>query len=373
MKTLHRLFVSPRPITEKMREQRERVAEFLSIPGRLEIKVEFKTIPGVLDKLRLEGKDDLDEHSIREAIGKPDYLNVHLILTGNEWKQLGLRSTLYGQSQEIDGQIVTYARGGNRNILRKHKENGVQKHLTEIDLVEWHELDHGIRALFNIDPTSTHYHFYGWAEKYKNMPKREQNAISPRRYVRKPDPLAAWHDIPWERLPLDRVQVKRTLLEKIVELATLLLNQIVTKRVNEEKEILSGLQPLVARKAEQLIIAMARKGHAIDIVSGFRSFAEQNKLYAQGRTTPGSIVTNARGGESLHNYGVAFDAVFMVGGKPSWAEKHPWTLLGETAEAIGLEWGGRWTSFKDRPHMQLTLDYNLDDFKNKRVKYSRYR
>ena len=48
-------------------------------------------------------------------------------------------------------------------------------------------------------------------------------------------------------------------------------------------------------------------GYRLDITSGFRSVADQNTLYAQGRTQPGNIVTNARGGRSLHNYGLAVD------------------------------------------------------------------
>ena len=54
------------------------------------------------------------------------------------------------------------------------------------------------------------------------------------------------------------------------------------------------------------------------ITDGYRSIQEQNALYAQGRTTPGKIVTHARGGQSLHNYGKAFDVVQMKNGVPIW-------------------------------------------------------
>ena len=54
------------------------------------------------------------------------------------------------------------------------------------------------------------------------------------------------------------------------------------------------------------------------ITDGYRSIQEQNTLYAQGRTTPGNIVTHARGGQSLHNYGNAFDVVQMRNGIPIW-------------------------------------------------------
>ena len=59
------------------------------------------------------------------------------------------------------------------------------------------------------------------------------------------------------------------------------------------------------------------------IVSGYRSSAEQNALYAQGRTTAGPIVTNAKGGQSAHNVGMAIDFVPLVGGREVSAPDHP--------------------------------------------------
>ena len=85
----------------------------------------------------------------------------------------------------------------------------------------------------------------------------------------------------------------------------------------------------------------------------FRSFEEQDDLYAKGRTTPGSIVTKARGGESPHNYGMAFDIVPIEHGKPVWDTTDPiWAIVGILGQAAGLEWGGAWTTFKDLPHFQ---------------------
>lgn len=62
-------------------------------------------------------------------------------------------------------------------------------------------------------------------------------------------------------------------------------------------------------RSEVILIAneLATKGILFRIVQGFRSIAEQDTLYAQGRTTPGKIVTNARGGQSFHNFGLAID------------------------------------------------------------------
>lgn len=85
-----------------------------------------------------------------------------------------------------------------------------------------------------------------------------------------------------------------------------------------------------------------------------RSGAEQDALYAQGRTTPGKIVTMAKAGESAHNVGKAFDIVPVVNGKPDWDGSHPvWDQIGAIGESVGLEWAGRWKSFKEKPHFQL--------------------
>lgn len=94
----------------------------------------------------------------------------------------------------------------------------------------------------------------------------------------------------------------------------------------------------------------------------YRSEDEQTKLYAQGRTAPGNVVTNAKAGESAHNCedpngnpaARAFDIVPMVNGKPDWDGTHPvWEQAGKIGEGVGLEWAGRWKSFKEKPHFQL--------------------
>ena len=99
--------------------------------------------------------------------------------------------------------------------------------------------------------------------------------------------------------------------------------------------------------------AARAQGLEVLLINGTRSFAEQDALYAQGRTALGAKVTNARGGYSWHNFGLAADmGVFRdgkyLGSSPVYAE------LGKLARNIpGLEWGGDWTSFRDEPHLQM--------------------
>lgn len=87
------------------------------------------------------------------------------------------------------------------------------------------------------------------------------------------------------------------------------------------------------------------------VISTFRSFAEQTKLYAQGRTTPGPRVTNAKPGTSYHNVARAVDlAPAQLLREPGWAPSSPlWLRLGALYERYALSWGGKWRS-PDRPH-----------------------
>lgn len=111
-----------------------------------------------------------------------------------------------------------------------------------------------------------------------------------------------------------------------------------------------GLEPLTRILALRFLASSSRR---LAITSGRRSSAEQAALYAQGRTTPGPIVTHAPPGTSFHETGRAFDvAPVDVLGRPYWPESPAlWAELGELGEAAGLKWGGRW-QWPDRPHFE---------------------
>jgi len=111
-----------------------------------------------------------------------------------------------------------------------------------------------------------------------------------------------------------------------------------------------ALHPNIREKAVKLVAEMKRSARPIAIVSTIRTAAIQDGYYKQGRETTGSIITNAQGLESYHNYGLAFDVAFD-GTTPT---DNDWEALGEIGESLGLEWGGRWESFPDRPHFQWT-------------------
>lgn len=93
-------------------------------------------------------------------------------------------------------------------------------------------------------------------------------------------------------------------------------------------------------------------GWMAKFISGHRGMAEQNALYAQGRTKPGPIVTNASFGYSNHNFGLAIDVgLFDNYGRYITAPQY-YRPLGPAGKKIGLKWGGDWKS-KDLPHFEV--------------------
>jgi len=124
---------------------------------------------------------------------------------------------------------------------------------------------------------------------------------------------------------------------------------------------LEDLHPYVRNKAEDLLVLCSMEKIELAIVCGYRSIEEQDRLYSQGRTIPGNIVTNARGGRSFHNHRAAFDVCPVEDGKLNW-NSNKWDRVGELGERIGLEWGGRFKSIIDKPHFQYTQGISIDDF-----------
>ncbi|AVY92886.1 peptidase M15 [Microvirgula aerodenitrificans] len=117
---------------------------------------------------------------------------------------------------------------------------------------------------------------------------------------------------------------------------------------------------------QPLCTAFLRQCHAAGmdplITCTYRDGAEQDALYAQGRTRPGPRVTNARAGQSAHNFTLggkpaarAFDVVPLINGKATWDAAHPhWQQMGRIGEQLGLNWYGRPTArFREFPHFEL--------------------
>ncbi|MBN9285412.1 MULTISPECIES: M15 family metallopeptidase [Flavobacterium] len=122
------------------------------------------------------------------------------------------------------------------------------------------------------------------------------------------------------------------------------------------------LHPFVREEMTKIIQECDKQltGRAkIRITQGLRTVKEQNDLYAIGRTVPGKKVTNAKGGQSIHNYGFAVDICLIIDGKTaSWDTVKDWDndTISDWYECVrifakhGWEWGGNWKKFKDLPH-----------------------
>ncbi|MEO3954009.1 M15 family metallopeptidase [Chromobacterium piscinae] len=130
---------------------------------------------------------------------------------------------------------------------------------------------------------------------------------------------------------------------------------------------LEDLHPDLQPLAHSFLRRCTDAGLDVLIYCTYRSGAEQDQLYAQGRKgNPGPIVTNARAGQSAHNFTIqnrpaarAFDAVPLVGGKPQWDQKHPhWQIMGRIGTELGLNWYGKPTApFREFPHFELPRGY----------------
>jgi peptidoglycan L-alanyl-D-glutamate endopeptidase CwlK len=143
---------------------------------------------------------------------------------------------------------------------------------------------------------------------------------------------------------------------------------------------LATLDPAAAPTLRQLVSTAKKVGEAnavnVKVISGHRTWEEQDRLFAQGRTAPGKIVTKARGGYSNHNFGIAIDfgifkgSKYLDGGTAS--EKNlarkVHLQIAEAAKLDGLDtrWGGDWSGFKDLPHHEILIGMSLYE---KRVSY----
>lgn len=123
---------------------------------------------------------------------------------------------------------------------------------------------------------------------------------------------------------------------------------------------IESLYPELQVRCNKLISTYRDLYHTdIRITQAFRSFEEQDALYAQGRTKEGKIVTNCMGGDSFHNYGLAFDVCFV--GKDPYLDsdidkRRKWFNLGAVGVSAGLTWGGNFRIYKDMPHFQMDLN-----------------
>ena len=124
---------------------------------------------------------------------------------------------------------------------------------------------------------------------------------------------------------------------------------------------IEDLDPRLQPIARKFLAECQAAGLDILITCTYRSNEEQAAAYAQGRTAPGPIVTNAKPGQSKHNATIggkpaaqAFDFVPLEHGKAQWSADCPqWRKAADIGKKNGLEWAGDWPRFREFPHLQL--------------------
>lgn len=140
--------------------------------------------------------------------------------------------------------------------------------------------------------------------------------------------------------------------------------------------IIMTLHPVAQEKARKFLKKVKEANilgdTTIKIISGTRTYTEQSAIYAQGRTKPGNIVTNAAPGRSNHNFGIAWDVGLFKDGDYL-QESSLYRKVGAEGKKIDqVEWGGDWSSFVDTPHYQVINGITLAQTREKFEKGESY-
>jgi peptidoglycan L-alanyl-D-glutamate endopeptidase CwlK len=131
------------------------------------------------------------------------------------------------------------------------------------------------------------------------------------------------------------------------------------KANDRSEKVITTLRPDVRPYARALFFKARDKGININIISGTRTFEEQDRLYAQGRTAGGQKVTNASGGYTKHTFGIDFD-IGVFWGNRYLPESPLYKAVGALGMELGLDWGGSWKSIVDQPHFELRPAWAAD-------------
>lgn len=151
------------------------------------------------------------------------------------------------------------------------------------------------------------------------------------------------------------------------------MDQVSLKRIDQ-------LHPLLREEAKKILeeCDKALSGRAkVRFTHTLRTWAEQEALYAQGRTKPGNKVTNAPAGSSYHNYGLAIDFCLLLnnGTEVSWNTVKDydgdgvadWMEVVKIFKRYGWFWGGDFSSIIDKPHFQKTFGHSVSQLRSKYV------
>lgn len=128
--------------------------------------------------------------------------------------------------------------------------------------------------------------------------------------------------------------------------------------------------PIIRKELESLYIEcnnLLPKGVRLRFSSVFRSVTEQNALYNQRPK-----VTNAKGGQSIHQYGLAFDVVILLDKDLNGNfEAIDWDINSKYFKSVvaffkskGYSHGGDW-KWKDFPHFEKPFGLTWQQLKSR--------
>ena len=294
-------------------------------------------------------KVDLDDEKINHAwlnnlfqtYYKKGYDIVAFHFSEHQKNAWGIRPTLRGSNPNTDDEFGDFWFSAD-----EHTERVDYNRFEQVFL---HELSHEYFSDVKETDVTHEYH-----DKHKNI-------------------AGLYTALDWSKFQKRRQGQKKqlSLLQSIV--AALTARLAVKKVTPDYNRKPTDLLPLVKRQADKFVQEMEMLGLPIRITEGYRSPERQNELYAQGRTTKGPVVTNAKAGESQHQYGNAIDIVFRKLGYD--ATNDQWLAAASVAERLGFDWGGDWENigFVDKPHFELMKGYKLSDFQKKLVDYNKFK
>ena len=120
------------------------------------------------------------------------------------------------------------------------------------------------------------------------------------------------------------------------------------------------LRAIAIKAYNEAVLATPAGIHPV-VDQTYRSFAESDKLYQQGRTMPGEIISNAKAGQSWHNWALALDFHLVINGKDSWDVDENWMKVVNIFKAANFNWGGDFPGkFKDYPHLECKMGQTLN-------------
>ncbi|SDJ23567.1 M15 family metallopeptidase [Salimicrobium halophilum] len=138
---------------------------------------------------------------------------------------------------------------------------------------------------------------------------------------------------------------------------------------------MQGVENRIAEWGQRIISQVYDEGIFAQVTGGYRSHEQQAYLYGQGRPgyqfngtkygRRGKVVTNAKPGQSIHNYGFAIDFCLVTdnGQQAVWKVNEDWRRVASVAKGLGFTWGGNWNSFQDYPHLEWTHGMSWEELK----------